>query len=151
MSREPRPVFRDLDAAESGALLARGRIGRLAYLTPERVDIEPMHYVYDGGWIYGRTSGGTKLRMLLHNPWVAFEVDEVEDLFDWRSVVAKGTVYFADDDETAHGRQLQSHVVEVLRRLVPATMADRDPVPHRTVLFRIHVDELHGRSSSTRR
>ena len=64
------------------ALLARNQVGRLAFTFHDRVDIQPLHYVYEAGWIYGRTSQGTKLATLAHHQWVAFEVDEVEGLFE---------------------------------------------------------------------
>lgn len=57
------------------------------------MDIQPVHYVYSDGWIYGRTSYGAKYEALgetAHGWWpVVFEVDEVEDLFHWRSVLRR--------------------------------------------------------------
>jgi len=83
------PQFRDLTLEESNALLISKNVGRIAFSLHDQVDIEPINYVSDGEWIFGRTSKGTKLATLLHHPWCAFEVDEVRDLFDWSSVVVK--------------------------------------------------------------
>ena len=41
------------------------------------------------------------------------------------------------------------HAVALLRRLVPATARAADPVPFRSVLLRIHLDEVTGREAST--
>ena len=60
------------------ALLGAHHVGRIAFTFHDRVDIEPISYVYADGSIYGRTSPGTKLATVRHHPWVAFEVDEVE-------------------------------------------------------------------------
>ena len=139
------PVFRDLDFSEIEAMLKDHSYGRLAFTFRDRVDIEPIHYVYEHGWLVCRTSPGTKLTQLSHHPWVAFEIDEARGLFDWRSVVVKGTVYFAtelDSAETWHA------AVEVIRRLVPTALTDSDPMPGRNVIFRIHIDEMHGRAAS---
>ena len=73
-------VVRDLDFPEIEAMLKSHRYGRLAFSFRDRVDIEPIHYVYEAGWLYGRTSPGTKLTVLAHHPWVAFEIDEVRGL-----------------------------------------------------------------------
>lgn len=128
------------------ALLARNRVGRIAYAVHDRVDIEPIHFVYADGWIYGRTSRGTKLSSLLRNRWVAFEVDEVHSLFDWCSVVVHGAVYFLDPDPTSLTTQRTwERAIELLRRLVPQTLQEGDPVPHRDVVFRIAVQEATGR------
>jgi nitroimidazol reductase NimA-like FMN-containing flavoprotein (pyridoxamine 5'-phosphate oxidase superfamily) len=49
MSTEAKPVIRALNEAETEALLARNHVGRLAYARDNRVDIEPVHYVYADG------------------------------------------------------------------------------------------------------
>src|ERR1700680_2898471 len=98
MDTATKPMIKELRRDEMEALLARNNIGRLAYAFADRVDIEPIHYVYADGWIYGRTSRGAKLETIQHNRWVAFEVDEVRGLFDWRSVVVRGCVYFLSAD-----------------------------------------------------
>lgn len=144
------PTFRTLSEPEAEAIVRQGHIGRLAFASRDRVDIEPLHYVYEDRWIYFRTALGTKVGMLTWNPWVAFEVDEVIALFDWRSVVAKGTVYILSDDETERGRELRARAVDILRRLIPEALREGDPVPDRTILMRMHVDEFHGRAASTR-
>jgi len=146
----PTPRFRDLDPAECTALLARHNVGRMAFARKDRVDIEPIHYVFDDQWLYGRTQPGTKLEMLTHNRWVAFEVDEVEALFDWRSVVVKGGFYLLRADGSAHERKIYDNGVAILRRLVPETLTPRDPLPERAIVFRIHVDEMFGRAATSK-
>src|ERR1700694_3156395 len=83
--------FRDLSRGEVEALLLRNKVGRIGFSFHDRVDIQPIHYLYERGWLYGRTSEGEKISTLKRNPCVAFEVDEVSDLFDWRSVVIHGS------------------------------------------------------------
>jgi nitroimidazol reductase NimA-like FMN-containing flavoprotein (pyridoxamine 5'-phosphate oxidase superfamily) len=112
------------------------------------VDVEPIHYVLDGEWLYLRTSPGTKVAALQHGPWVAFEVDEVRAPFDWTSVVVKGTVYFISGVRDADDREVKK-AVKILRRLTPQTMTAQDPTPMRTVLLRISVNEIHGRASNS--
>ncbi len=143
-----RPRIRELDREACERILARNHVGRLAFSHQNRVDIEPLHYVFEGGWLYGRTSHGAKLEVTGYEWWpVAFEVDEVEGVFQWRSVVVHGGFYVLDehgaDWETAEWRR----GVELLRQLVPETMAEGDPVPHRRVLFRIAVQEMTGREA----
>ena len=146
----PTPRFRDLDPAECTALLARHNVGRMAFARKDRVDIEPIHYVFDDQWVYGRTQPGTKLEVLTHNRWVAFEVDEVDALFDWRSVVVKGGFYLLRADGSAQERKIYDNGVAILRRLVPETLTPRDPLPDRAIVFRIHVDEMFGRAATSK-
>lgn len=143
--RERTPYFGELDHSVCEDILARNSLGRLVYSLHDRLDVEPLNYVYDDGWIYGRTSPGTKLQVLQHRPWVAFEVDEVDGMFDWRSVVARGTFYTLDPEGPAREAAAYRRAIRLLRRLIPETGTAADPVPFRNVVFRIHVDELSGR------
>ena len=99
------PTFRELTPEECEALLAVNHVGRLAFSFKDRTDIEPIHYVFDNGWIFGRTAEGSKLDTIGHHPYVAFEVDEVHAIFDWRSVVAHGTVYLLSPGAGGGGRR----------------------------------------------
>jgi nitroimidazol reductase NimA-like FMN-containing flavoprotein (pyridoxamine 5'-phosphate oxidase superfamily) len=140
--------FRELTTEECHALLARHQVGRLAFAHKDRVDIEPIHYVADDGWLYGRTSPGTKLEVVTRNRWVAFEVDEVTGPFEMRSVVVKGGLYFLRKEGSAQEAEAYARAVTLLRRLVPETLTPADPMPDRVVLFRIHLDEVTGRAAS---
>jgi nitroimidazol reductase NimA-like FMN-containing flavoprotein (pyridoxamine 5'-phosphate oxidase superfamily) len=143
------PTIVELSLRETEALLRAQHVGRIAYSWRDRVDVEPIHYVYDDGAIYARTSPGAKLLALRHNPWVAFEVDDVHGLYDWRSAVVHGTVYALGSDGAPPEREAYARALALLRTLEPAALTDRDPVPWRRVLFRISVSEMSGRSAST--
>ena len=143
------PTFRALTTAECLALLARHDVGRIAYSLHGRVGLEPINYAYEDGWLYGRTSYGTKLETLLHHPWVAFEVDEAEGTFDWRSVVVTGTFYRVTAEGSVAQRDSWQRAIRLLGEIVPGTMTPNDPVPFRDIVFHIHVDEITGRAASS--
>lgn len=138
------PLIEVLNPRQSEEILARNEVGRIAFTTQGRVNILPIHYKYDSGWIYGRTQPGGKLLLILRNRRVAFEVDEHEDVFDWRSVVAHGTFYIIERSD----KQVYDHAIELMRAVLPTTMTGSDPTPFRTHFFRINVAELTGRSAS---
>ena len=142
------PRYSTLTARQCRALLKRHGFGRLAFTFKDRVDIEPIGYVLDGQWLYGRTSRGTKMVQLKHNPWVAFEVDEVEGPFDWRSVVVHGAVYFLNPGGQEHDDFPRA--VALFRRWDKRVLQPDDPAAHRTILFRIHLDDVMGRQASTK-
>jgi nitroimidazol reductase NimA-like FMN-containing flavoprotein (pyridoxamine 5'-phosphate oxidase superfamily) len=139
------PTFRELTNQESRALLSGHNAGRIAYSFHDRVDIQPIHYVVSGNWLYGRTSHGGKLTTLAHNPWCAFEVDEVRDMFDWDSVVVKGHLELLDPEGASEDAYEEG--LRLMRALVSGTFTDHDPVPHRLILFRVHISEITGRSA----
>ena len=147
MTKAPR--FTKLTERACRALLRRHGAGRIAFTFKDRVDIQPIGYLLDDNWLYGRTSRGTKLVQLKHHPWVAFEVDEIEGPFDWRSVVVKGAVYFLNPRGEEHPDYQRA--LKLFRRRDPRILRDDDPVPDRTIFFRIHIDELTGRAAATKK
>ncbi len=143
------PVFRQLAHHEAEALLERNHVGRLAFTLHDSVDIEPISYVYTHGWLYGRTSHGTKLAILTHHHWVAFEVDEVAGQFDWRSVVIKGEFEIIPADLSGPDALAYIKALELLRQLEPDTWTEHDRAAFRNVLFRIHINEISGREATS--
>lgn len=141
------PSIRELERDACIELLARNHVGRMAFSFHDRIDIQPLHYVYDDGWLYGRTSAGSKLETLEHHQWVAFEVDEIRDLFDWMSVVVYGAFRPIDPFGTDREQAAAERAVTLLRRLVPGTLSASDPMPHRAILFRVSVDDVAGRAA----
>jgi nitroimidazol reductase NimA-like FMN-containing flavoprotein (pyridoxamine 5'-phosphate oxidase superfamily) len=148
MISNARPAFRTLSGEECKEILARNHIGRIAYSRGNFIDIEPVHYVYQEGWLYGRTSEGKKIQTTGYS-WhpVAFEVDEVEDLFRWRSVVVHGGFYTIPFNGAGPEVKEWERGAELLRGLVPETFREDDPVPFRTIMFRIAVQEVSGREA----
>ena len=149
MTRTLEPTFRDLSVDEATELLARNHVGRIAYSFHDRVDIEPLSYVFADGAVYLRTAPGSKLETLAHSPWVAFEVDEVKGPFDWRSVVAHGTVYVLQEGGGEVAREAYRVALDRIRQLVPAALTPRDPTPTRQVILKLHLASLRGRSASS--
>ena len=147
MTTTPVPSFRDLTRPECEEILSRNHVGRVAFSYHDHVDIEPIHFVYADGWLYGRTTHGTKLRTLAHNRWLAFEVDEIDATFDWRSVVVKGALYVLEHNGSQN--TVFDKAVDQLRKFIPEALSEGDPTPDRTVVFRIHVDQVTGRAALT--
>jgi len=144
-TRKP-PTFFELSRDEAVKFLGQNHVGRLAFSFHDRVDIEPISYVYSGDWLYARTAPGTKLTIVQHHPWVAFEVDEIHSRVDWRSVVVHGTIYFMDPSREADRKDYDA-AVKILRSADADALTSADATPQRDLLFRIHVDEIVGKGA----
>jgi len=144
------PTFHELKPSQCDALLGRNHVGRIAYTFHDRVGIEPIGYVYEPNRIYIRTASGSKFSTLTHHPWVAFEVDEVAGPFDWQSVIVRGTAHVLSPDGNTSDRRSYERALALLRRAVPGTLGEGDPVPFRTIIVMIAIDEITGRVASTR-
>ena len=143
-------IFRDLSRDEIEAMLLRNRVGRLAFSVHDRVDIQPIHYIYERGWLYGRTSEGDKIAALKHNQWIAFEVDEVTDLFDWRSIVIHGSFWIMHPRGSPRAEESWTKAAELVSKIVPGALTESDPVAFRQTLFRIAVGDVRGREANVK-
>ena len=142
------PAFRELSLDECQALLERHHFGRLAYTFHDRVDIEPIGYVFDRDGLLFRTGPGSKLMTLKHHPWVALEIDEVEGMFSWRSVVVHGTAYILSEVGSEAEQQAYRDAIATLRKHVPETLGPDDPTPFRSVVMRMSIDMISGRAAN---
>lgn len=149
MNRPTRPTIRQLDRGEIRAILVRNQVGRMLYPRGSRLEVEPVQYLYDGGWLYGRVARVALPGMNGDGRWpAAFEVDEIDGAFDWRTVIVHGGFYTLSDDGTDWERTERTRAIERLRRLVPTAFTPDDPTPALDVVFRIAVQEVTGRAAT---
>jgi nitroimidazol reductase NimA-like FMN-containing flavoprotein (pyridoxamine 5'-phosphate oxidase superfamily) len=149
--RKTRPRFRQLSTREIEEVLRRNNIGRIAYARPDRqIEIRQINYVFDGDWIFGRTSWSEKIEHLTRYWWAAFAVDEVDGIFDWRSVTINGGLYRLEPEGNEHEVERYWRAVNALRRIIPETLTPDDPVPFRNLILGLAVQEVHGRAATSR-
>ena len=143
-----RTSFRDLTADECRSVLAKHNVGRLAFTFHDRVDIEPINYVViNEETLAFRTVPGSKVDVLSHHPWVAFEVDDVKGLQEWTSVVVHGTMYPVIAGGSPHIRAMHARVVSALRELQPPGQRNANPLADRPIALCLHIDRLTGREA----
>ena len=135
----------DLDAAQCEDLLRSEVIARIGCLSDGRVYVVPVTYVYDGTYVYGHAMDGAKLRAMRANPHVCVEVEHVDDLSNWRSVIAWGTF------EECDGPDWDAGFAMLAERIMPLLTLPKDqPPPDLSVLrsgsvYRIRVERMTGR------
>lgn len=71
-------------------LLKRQLIGRLGCSANGITYIVPINYVYRDNTIFAHSAEGKKIDMMRKNPSVCFQVDNIQTVFKWQSVVAWG-------------------------------------------------------------
>lgn len=80
-------------------LLFSQSIGRLGCYADGKIYVVPVTYVYDGQNIICHSREGMKLEMMRKNPDVCFEVDKMENMANWQSVIAWGTFVELNGEE----------------------------------------------------
>ena len=129
---------------EIDRLLHEETVGRIGVSDDVKTYVVPVSYVYDGTSIYVHSYDGEKLRMLRANPAVCFEIDRVEHLSSWRSVIAWGRYEELMGDLATGAMNL---LAWRLREEVPSETAGPQG-PHGRepgTAFRIRITEKTGR------
>lgn len=143
------PTIFSLESDHVRSILARNNVGRIAFAQAGEVEIRPLNYVFHGDRIYGRTMPSALISeaAAMHTR-VAFEVDEIDSVFRWKSVIIKGEMrpLTPDGPDADEWKEAAALLTRVVRR----ALADGDPVPERTTIIRISVDSLSGRASVVR-
>jgi nitroimidazol reductase NimA-like FMN-containing flavoprotein (pyridoxamine 5'-phosphate oxidase superfamily) len=65
--------------------------GRIACQLNNKLYIVPVSYCFDENHLYAHSREGLKIEMLRKNPNTCFQVDIVDSLASWRSVIVWGT------------------------------------------------------------
>lgn len=134
-----------LDEKQIDHLLRSETVGRIGVHADGRTYVVPTTYVYDGDAIYGHAAEGMKIRMMRANRSVCFEVDHIDDMANWRSVIAWGTFEeLGGDVATAAMNLLRSRLAPLTSSETagPAGRAARDGLE---VAYRIRLTERTGR------
>lgn len=142
----------ELSAEQIERVLHGQVLGRIGCHAAGRTYVVPVTYAYDGQAVYAHSGEGLKLQMMRASPEVCFEVEEVDDLARWRSVIAWGRF------EELHGEAAAAGMRVLLGRLMPLmTSETAQPshglsAAHRTdtsgksaLLYRIVLGEKTGR------
>lgn len=80
----------ELSRPEIEDVLRASAIGRIGCHAFGRTYVVPITYAYDGKAVYAHSAEGMKLHMMRENPRVCFEVDSMDGMANWKSVIASG-------------------------------------------------------------
>ena len=137
-----------LDQEQIDRVLSGGTVGRIGVHAEGRTYVVPTTYVFDGDSVYCHSAVGQKVRMMRANPDVCFQVDEIDNMANWRSVIAWGRY------EELKGELATAAMNLLVSRLSPLTASETAGPAGRTagragngeeVSYRIRLAERTGR------
>lgn len=120
-------------------ILSAGRLGRLGCIADGEAYVVPINYFFDGENIYIHSLAGKKTDALRNHPRACLQVDEIEDPYHWRSVIAYGTYEeIRDEKEREH---ILADLFQRLPHLTPVESKMAKGVSQ-TIVFRLKVDSM---------
>jgi len=145
-----------LGSSEIEEVLHQQVMGRIACHADGKSYIVPVSYAYDGEYIYVNTREGLKVQMMRKNPEICFETEVMENMANWKSVVAWGRY---EELITPVERQVALH--SLLERILPFISSETThlspdwPFPPKDIseikgiIFRVHLEHKTGRFEET--
>jgi len=131
-------MFGNLSEEGIEHVLKNQLLGHIGCHDNNKTYVVPICYAYDDHCIYGRTYEGFKITMMRNNPKVCFQVEHLESMGQWQSVICWGE--FEELTDT-HKR---NKGIEVLQKRVSAFMVDKNLRVSRHWPFSIDSDDIEG-------
>lgn len=135
-------------------VLKKNTLGHLGCNDGNKMYIVPVSYVYDGKFVIAHSVVGKKIQMMRKNPQVCFEVEEIENYNNWKSVIAWGEYQELIEERDRY--QAMKYFVDrmmymkVSESAIPPELSDnrvhpRSPGSIKPVIYRIVISEKTGR------
>ena len=149
-----------LSLRSSKEVLRSNIVGRIGCNDGTRTYIVPVQYVFDGKNLYAHSVEGMKIHIMRKHPEVCFEVDEIKNLNNWKSVIAWGRY---DELKTEHERYAiiklfvdhNIHIKISETAVTPINYIERyypfHPTNIRPIIYRILIEEITGRFENTKK
>ncbi len=140
----------NLEADEIEDVLRSEMVGRIACVADGWPYIVPVTYVYDGGeYVYSHSAEGRKVAAMRKQPQICFEVEQLQSVSKWRTVIARGIYEELQRDEEERAMDLLAGKF-AWTATVNGSRDRREEIHRRAgvvrpVLFRIRLLDRSGR------
>lgn len=141
-----------LNHHQIAAFLSGQLVGRIGFRMGTKVSVIPIAFAYEDGFIYAHSKDGEKVKAMRKYPQVCFQVDSIDNLANWRSVLVWG-----DFEEVTRTAERQRAMALINDKISPFTNSETTMIlaqpmaprvvekPLRTVVYRIRIREVSGR------
>jgi uncharacterized protein len=130
-----------LGEVESRGLLREKLTGRLGCSDKGNPYVVPVNYLFDGECVYVHSLPGRKINILRANPNVCLQVDEIEDSYNWRSVIAFG--HYEEILDVDERERILANLFKRLPHLTPVESLSTNSA-RQTIVFRLRITEITG-------
>ena len=144
-------MLSELNENEIQEVLKMNSIGRIGCTDGVNVYIVPINYRYEQNAVLCYSLEGLKIDMMRNHPSVCFEVDEINNSYQWKCVIANGVFEEITDEEEL--RPLRPRYTEYIlrkRASLPALAKTenkerQNKINSDQVFYRIRFEKVSGR------
>jgi uncharacterized protein len=142
-----------LTEEECRAFLQKEILGRIGCSVNGETYVVPVNYLFDGANILAHSQVGKKIEMMRKNPNVCLEVDNMQSLKNWESVIAWGK-YVEITNPKEKWDALHDFVNRLMHFKISETAYPPEMTPGRlhprsgklkTVVYKIVLEKITGR------
>ncbi len=136
-----------LDPRENLEILERNYYGHLGCTDSDQAYVTPVTYAMEDGYIYSHSKPGHKISLMRDHPKVCLQVEEIQNLFNWKSVLINGIFEELNDIQSAMGMRL---LIKRITSLVSQPKfsnieIDTDAIFASAIVYRIKIENISGR------
>lgn len=95
----------ELNREQINNILQSQSVCRIGCVDNNRAYVVPISYFFDGEYIYAQSREGKKINLLRNNPNVCIEIDVINGMNNWQSVIAYGKYEELKGDASNAARQ----------------------------------------------
>lgn len=143
-----------LTPEEMEEMLRNNMIGRLGCNDGELTYVVPVSYLFDNNTLLCHSRDGMKIALMRRNPQVCFEIDEIKDYNNWRSIIAWGIYQeLTEEEDIEYARQFFTEYMLEMKTsenaAPPHLQQERfhggmpEYIP--AIYYRIHLQKITGR------
>lgn len=132
-------MFGKLSHEQIEEVLHEQIVGRIGCHFDGVTYVLPISYAYDGDYIYCLTKEGMKMKLMRQNSRVCFQVDDLQNMANWKSVIAWG-----DFEELKNGAARKEAVQQLMKRALPIISSETTHIGPYWPFFPDNPDEIKG-------
>ena len=144
-------MFDTLSNQQIDEVIKSNLVGHLGCHSEDKTYVVPISYAYDGKYLYARSLEGMKLDMMRKNPKICFQIDQMDSMADWKSVIIWGT--FEELEGELRNKALKKLIARKLPGIASNTVKFSADWPFPAtdlkgidgIVYRIFIEEKTGR------
>jgi len=132
----------NLDRSDMIEVLEQGIVGHLGCVNHNEVYVVPITYAYAQGCVYSHSHPGKKIEMMRQSPHVCFQVEDIDNVTHWKSVIAWG------EFEEVRGPDLGMAKELLLNKLADSMKENDLNALSDAIIYRIKISKITGCAES---